>query len=295
MDINQLKYFISLTQTLSFTEAANRHFITQPAISHQITNLENELGVKLFIRTSHNVALTNAGKEFFPYALETLETLQSAGIRMRRLAEGHVGYVRVSGIISSSIVLSKCVAAFSRRYPDVQFDITLTSPYEEKKSIYEEFDFNFVPKEMIPAGNDYDCTFTDKDRLSLVVPKEHPLLDRKLDFSTLSNEPFITVSELSAPVLYNQVISVCKARNYIPRIVNLYNRAEAVLLSVAAGIGISILPDTITSIFLSDKVSIIPIEGDDTIRSSAVFWNKGMTNTAAIKFLDVILEMYPQT
>jgi DNA-binding transcriptional LysR family regulator len=98
---------------------------------------------------------------------------------------------------------------------------------------------------------------------------------------------------LNAPVLYNQVISICRNRNYKPRIINLYNRAEAVLLSVAAGIGISILPDNITKVFFSDKVEIIPIEGDDTIRTNMVFWNKRTVNNTTSKFLEVLRELYP--
>ena len=209
MDINQLKYFISVSQLLSFTEAAKKHFITQPAISHQINNLESELGVKLLTRTSHSVKLTKAGREFYPYAIATLENLQSAQLRMKSLAEGYTGYLKISGVISSSNILSKCVAAFSKQYPDVQLSITLTSPHEEQKHSYDEYDFNFVAQDMLPAGDNFDYTLTERDRLSLVVDNDHPLLKQGLtDFSVLKDEPFITVSEINAPVLYNEIMTI---------------------------------------------------------------------------------------
>ena len=69
MDINQLKYFITVTQTLNFSEAARRHGISQPSISHHINELEKQVGAKLFLRDKHRVTLTAAGQELLPYEI----------------------------------------------------------------------------------------------------------------------------------------------------------------------------------------------------------------------------------
>ena len=66
MDMNQLNYFISVAQTLNFTEAAKRNGITQPSISHHINELEKQLGARLFLRDRRSVTLTDAGREFLP-------------------------------------------------------------------------------------------------------------------------------------------------------------------------------------------------------------------------------------
>ena len=72
MELRQLKYFIKVAETLNFSEAAKLSCVTQSTLSQQIKQLENELGSQLLVRSSHNVALTEAGAELLPYARRTL-------------------------------------------------------------------------------------------------------------------------------------------------------------------------------------------------------------------------------
>ena len=78
MDINQLKYFISVAQTLNFSEAARRNGLSQPAISHHIGELEKQLGCQLFVRSRRSVTMTDQGREFLPYAADMVETAEKA-------------------------------------------------------------------------------------------------------------------------------------------------------------------------------------------------------------------------
>ncbi|MFG6424428.1 MAG: LysR family transcriptional regulator, partial [Paramuribaculum sp.] len=84
MELRQLKYFIGTAETLSFSEAARNLNVTQSTLSQQIKQLENEIGAQLFHRSSHSVALTEAGSEMLPYARQTIE---SAEMCMNRIAD----------------------------------------------------------------------------------------------------------------------------------------------------------------------------------------------------------------
>ncbi len=89
MDITQLRYFISVAQTLNFTEAARRSGVTQPLISHHIVELEKQLGGKLFLRSRHQVTLTDAGRRFLPAAVEIVELADKAVFQFHQDQQGN--------------------------------------------------------------------------------------------------------------------------------------------------------------------------------------------------------------
>jgi|GEM_PF-50970 len=295
MNSEQLRYFISAAQSLNFSEAARRHYITQPAISHHINELERYLGVKLFLRVGRQVFLTSEGEMFLPEAISILEKMQNAALKVQRHSEGKSGRVSIGIVNTSNKILTQCLSLFSKRYPDIQVDVSMTTGTDQAVSISEgRYDFNFTIAPMILGNNTLDYTVSHKDRFCLVLNSEHPLAQQPLDFSKLSKEPFVIISLADAPLLHNQILTICKRRGYTPKIVSYYNRAEAIMLSISAGAGISILPSAIVEVYRSDNVTYIPIPGDDSILPSVITWKKNMTNSSALKFLEVVLELFPK-
>ncbi|MBQ9269291.1 MAG: LysR family transcriptional regulator [Oscillospiraceae bacterium] len=293
MDITQLKYFIALAQTLNFSEAARRCGITQPSMSHNIGELEKQLGAPLFLRSKKNVSITEAGRELLPSALEMVDIAEKAAFRIHQMELGKTGSVTISALTTSSAVLSKCLKAFSQKYPDILTDITFTSGRSEVLAMNEaKFDFHFAVQEMVPAGESFDSLASHVDHLCVAFPADHPLAGEPLDFSRLSGERFIAVSESDGPALYNEIRRVCEARNFTPNVVCQYDRAEAVLLSVGAGTGIAIVPEALGSVFYAQNVKLVRIPGSDAIRTYVVAWRRNMGNPAARLFLEVIRELF---
>lgn len=293
MDVNQLKYFISAAQTLNFSEAARRNGLTQPAISHRIGELEKSLGSKLFIRDRRSVVLTDAGHEFLPYAVEMVEIAEKAAFHIRQMESGFTGHISISALTTSSAVLSKCLSAFSSKYPDITVDINFNSGRSQVIAMTEDkYDFHFAVKEMVPTGETFEYVVSNSDRLCLAFPQGHPLADKPVDFSLLADERFISVSESDGPALYNKVMSVCAARNYVPNIKCQYDRAESVLLSVGAGLGISIVPEALSRVFYSENVDFSPIPGDDARRTYIIAWRRNIINPTARLFLETIRELF---
>ncbi|NLO97417.1 MAG: LysR family transcriptional regulator [Peptococcaceae bacterium] len=293
MDINQLKYFISVAETLNFTEAARRNGLTQPAISHHIGELEKSLGSKLFIRNRRSVTLTKSGQKFLPYAVEMVEIAEKAAFQIKQLEEGFKGHISIAALTTSSAVLSRCLSAFSSKYPDINVDINFTSGRSQVIAMNKaKYDFHFAVKEMVPAGETFDYLVSHRDRLVMAVPSNHPLANKPLDFSQLHNERFVTVTETDGPALFNEIMKVCSARGYKPKITCQYDRAEAVLLSVGAGLGIAIIPEALSKTFYSENVTFKEIPGDDTFRTYVIAWHRDMTNPAAQLFLRVVKELF---
>lgn len=292
MDINQLKYFIGVAQTLNFSEAARRNGISQPAISHHISELEKQLGCQLFIRTRRSVTMTEQGREFLPYAVDMVETAEKAAFQLRQRERGAGGHVTIAALTTSSQAVSRCLARFGRQYPDISVDIAFTSGRSQVVAMNEEkYDFHFAVKEMVPAGETFDCMVSNTDHLCVAFPADHPLASEKLDFSRLNGERFIAVSESDGPALYNEVMKACRSRNYIPNICYKFDRAEAVMLAVGAGLGISIIPEAISKVFYSENVVFRRIEGEDALRTYVVAWRREMLNPSAKLFLKTVREV----
>ncbi len=296
MDINQLKYFISVAQTLNFSEAARRNGLTQPSISHHINELEKQLGCKLFIRDKRSVTLTDPGKAFLPSAIEIVEISHKAALKLSRMEEGQGGHLSIAALTTSSVILSKCLTAFSAAHPDITVDINFTSGRTQALIMDEEkYDLHFAVEEMVPVGETFNFVHAHTDRLCLAVPENHPLAAMPTaDFSKLKGERFIACSQNDGPALYNQIMQVCKARGYRPNITCQYDRAEAVLISVGAGLGISIIPEALSHVFYSGNVVFVPIEGEDVCRNYVISWRKNIKNPAVSLFVDIITSLFPE-
>ncbi len=294
MDTNQLKYFIAVAQTMNFSEAARRCGISQPSMSHSILELEKQLGAVLFLRSRKGVSMTDAGRELLPRAVEMVDLAEKTAFHIRQMERGDVGSVLISALTTSSAALSKCISVFSKKHPDVLIDITFTSGSSQVMAMNEKkYDFHFAVREMVPAGDSFGSIVSHTDHLCVALPANHPLADQELDFEKLKNERFIGVSETDGPALHSEIMRVCAARGYSPNIVCKYDRAEAVLLSVGAEMGISIIPEALSRVFYSENVCFKRIPGSDAVRTYVVAWNKDMANPAARLFLDVVKEVFP--
>jgi DNA-binding transcriptional LysR family regulator len=295
MDITQLRYFVTVAQTLNFSEAARRIGVTQPLVSHHIGELEKQLGGKLFLRNRHKVNLTEAGKRFFPAAVELVELADKAVFQFQQDQKGLSGHLSITALTTSSAVLSECLAAFAARYPDITVDIDVTPGQKEVVAMNDNrYDFHFVAQEMLPVGEEYDYVVTHSDHLCLVFPSNHPLADAPLDFALLEEERFISVAPADNPSLYERVQRVCQARNYHPNMVYQYDRVEAAVLSVGAGLGIAILPEALSRVFYAENATFRRIPGQDTARPYVVAWHRGSTNPAAALFVETIKGLFAQ-
>lgn len=293
MDLNQINNFLSVAQTLSFSGAARRNGVPQSTVSRHICDLETELGVKLFYRTKRDVKLTDEGRVFLPYAKEIMETARKAAYVVKQLHEGADGRLAIAAVDTcDNEVLAMCLKRFGERYPDVLVDITDVSDGEPQLEEREDqFDFHFLPKDSLPEGDDFDCLMTHEEELAVVVSKDHSLAGTPLDFSALQNEKFLILSETENPMLYRQLIEICRAHHFTPAIANRMDSVRAVLLAVGAGLGVTILPTSIAKSLLSERIAVLPIDDMDTTIPYAAAWKKELLNPAAKLFLSILQEV----
>lgn len=291
MNLNQIKSFLSVCQTLNFTKAAKQNGVPQSTISRQINDLEQQLGVKLFYRTKRDVHLTEEGRTFLPYAREILEAATKGTYAVKQLHDGARGRLAIATVATSDTFLANCLRIFGQRYPDVVVDITYISwgdaLLDEGKDLY---DFHFLYLDMLPDSDEFDSIITHTDPLGLVVPKGHRLCNCKPDASSMQKERFILVSEEDNPILYMQAMNYCRTHRFSPHVVNQFNDIRAVMLSISAGLGISILPLSLCGEVESSALEVIPIDDLNASITCVAAWKRFLLNPAAVLFLGIIHE-----
>lgn len=288
MHLNQIKSFLTVSKMLNFTNAAKQNGVPQSTISRQINDLEQQLGVKLFYRTKRDVRLTEEGRTFIPYAQEILEAAKKGSYAVKQLHDGAKGRLSIATINTSDAFLRKCLRCFGRTYPDIVIDITYVSSGESLMDQSDDpYDFHFLYTDMLPDSDDFDMLEIHTDRLNFVLPKDFDVSGEKTDISSLRSEKFILLSEEENPLLYMQIMNLCRTHRFSPTIVNQFNDIKSVMLSVSAGLGITILPTLLPEDVLSAELQLIPIDDAYSIEC-AVAWKKSLLNPAASLFLDIV-------
>ena len=176
MNLLQLRYFVELARTRHFTRAAERLCITQPSLSHAITQLEMELGVPLFERSGRNTALTRFGEQFLTCAQQTLSTLDEGVGALQRMARGE-GLIRLGLLRTLGVDFVPGLAArFLRECPgrDIRFTFNTGVTQQLLEGLTaKRFDLVFCSQP--PAKLQLTAVPVSRQDLVLIVPRTHPL------------------------------------------------------------------------------------------------------------------------
>lgn len=290
MHLNQIKSFLTVSKMLNFTNAARQNGVPQSTISRQISDLEQQLGVRLFYRTKRDVRLTEEGRTFIPYAQEILDAARKGSYAVKQLHDGAKGRLSIATVSSSDSFLRECLKEFGQAYPDIIVDITYISGGEVLIDENDDpYDFHFLYTDMLPDSDEFEILDIHTDQLNFVLPAGW-LEKKKINADTLRSEKFILLTEAENPLLYMQIMNFCRTHRFSPVIANQFSDIRSVLLSVSAGLGISILPEILPEGLSLMDLETSPIDDSYSI-DCAVAWKKSLLNPAASLFLDIIRKL----
>ena len=292
MNMLQYELFASVARTQNLSKTAEQYNVSQPAVSHHLKALEDSLGLELVRRTRRGVLLTDAGRELLPYVQEILAIKDQAENRMRNLTEGSVGHIRIAALSSASFQVSDCLVPLYANHPDIQADISLLEGSELTEALRQNtHDFYFGVDTMIPDNMGYASRVVARGRLELFVNRSIADSIDLSDWSTVARQPFVTVPKADVS-LDKKIMTICRSRGFTPRIVSIYNRAESVVLSVNAGLGVAILPGALRELYQRPNVVTFPIEGDDARADTVFVWQPESLTAPGEVFRDLVLEQY---
>lgn len=288
MDIKQLRYFIALAEELQVTSAAQRLHMSQPPLSQQLKQMEEELGVPLFIRSGRHLELTAPGKTLYEHALTITRLLEEAKEEVKESGLGLRGKLSIGINTLSDERLPGVLSAFRLLYPKVTFKIqqnetlTLTRLIKDKALdlaivrlpvSLEEFDHVILGAEPLffvtEAGNQ-DAEAVTYDRIS-----KHPLI----------------LPSTEGLGLYHLILDQFHSRGLSPTIIGECSDIGMLVELVASGFGASILPRTSVDRYRNPRIRAYPIAGADVASSSAIIWLKQhYLSKAAQKLIELIDE-----
>jgi len=294
MNFLQYELFASAARTQNLSKTAKQYNISQPAVTHQLKSLEESLGLELLRRTKHGIMLTDAGRELLPYVQEILSINNQAENRMQNIAGGTVGHIRIAALPAASYQVSDCLMAFFANHPNVQADISLLEGTELTEALREHsHDFYFGVAPMTPDNMGYESAVIAHGRLELFVNRAVMGRIDLDDWSTVARLPFVSVPR-SDVSLDKKITTICSNRGFSPRIISIYDRAESVVLSVNAGLGVAILPGVLQELYRRPNVVTFPIEGDDAVADTVFIWNPATLSDIGKVFRDIVQGLYSE-
>lgn len=241
ISIKQLRAFVAVAQTLSFTEACAQVHLSQPALSIAIKNMEEAVGGSLLIRSTRILALTPEGAQFLPVAQRLLADWDGALYDLHNLFALQRGQLSIAAMPSfAGHQLPAVLASYRQRYPAVNIrvqDVVAEEVVEMVRNGRVELGVAFN----LETGNDLQFTPLFDDPFIAVLPPGHALLQHaKLDGSMISESPFLT---LQPPSMVRQLILDTMAEHGISLKIEFEShQLVTIIRMVVCGLGISVVP-----------------------------------------------------
>jgi DNA-binding transcriptional LysR family regulator len=287
MELRHLRYFIAVAEELHFGRAASRLLIVQPSLSQQIRQLEEELGFPLLRRTKRSVQLTDAGTVFLAAARQILRQVQEAKRAALRAYRGEVGRL-VVGYISTSTydLLPMMLRAYRERFPDVEVALReLTTPAQVRALEDDEIQVGLLRLPISSALVNVEVA--RREPIVCVLPEEHPLARReRIAMPLLAHEPFVLQSRQLGGGYYVQLMKLCLAAGFSPNVVQEVTETYTIVGLVAAGIGVSLVPQSIRNM-RSEGIVYRELEGAATMTEIALAWQRNTHSMTVQNFLTV--------
>jgi DNA-binding transcriptional LysR family regulator len=239
-----LAAYVAVAEELHFGRAAARLNIAQPALSRQIMQLEEKLRTRLLERTQRRVEMTPTGRVFLDRARRILSEIERATDEIQRVAAGQEGHLNIGFIHSSTFSVSPSIfRAFRQAFPKIELRLTEMTIAEQLVALEDEtIDLGILRLPIANPKVSYEILRTEE--FVLAVPRDHPLADRtSVALETLFDESFVMFSQYNSPLFYSRTLAMCDRAGFLPNIVQHATQIHTVLGLVAAGLGISIVPD----------------------------------------------------
>jgi LysR family hydrogen peroxide-inducible transcriptional activator len=286
MEFHQLRYVCAIADTGSFSRAAERCRVAQPSLSQQVQKLEEDLGARLFDRLGRSVRLTEAGRAFLPHARSILHQMEAA----RSGVEGKRTDVRGSiavGVIPTiaPYLMPQYVVAFSKKYPEARLRIA-----EETTPVLVESLRNLaidVAVLSLPLRHKEFHVFPLRtEPLYAVLPREHPKASAKtVALKELREEQFVTLRD--GHCFRDLSFAACTRAKVNPRIAFESGQFSSLLGMVAAGVGVSLVPEM--AIDRSARCSYVRLSDPQALRTIVAAVMKGRSfNRVQQAFLELL-------
>ena len=290
MELRHLRYFTAVVECKGYREASRRLHIAQPSISQAVSDLEGELGLKLFSRTGRNARLRPEGEIFYADAVRILQQAETAILTAKRAAQGKVGRLSIGFIGSATLsFLPDLIRRYKLEYPNVKLALHDLYPVELDQACDRgEIDIAITRTLSLERSKNRQSRVLLRDPLIAVLPRSRKLKlkNKKIRLADLANERFVLFHRKGAPAVFDTIVGACRSQGFSPRVENEPNSMQTILSLVEADEGVAIVPAS-TSILLSNGVRFVRLVPDLYLDLIAV-WPIGEPSAVLRTFLDFL-------
>lgn len=258
MELRHIRYFLIAAEEKNLTKAAAKLGMSQPPLSMQIRDLEEEIGAQLFHRTAHGISLTEAGVAFLQAVKPIQQRAEEAIQIARQVANGEQGQLSVgfTGTAALNPIIPAGIREFQKYYPQVDLKIEEgNSAILIEKILNNQLDLVVVrPSNPVPKA--LKIQHLKDEPLVAVISQQHPLAQQpttqSLDLNLLKNDAFImTPTSEMGMGLYDAMVEACRKVGFEPKIGQHAPQLVSILSLVSANLGVSLVPESSKQVQLS--------------------------------------------
>jgi LysR family transcriptional regulator, cyn operon transcriptional activator len=284
MELRHLRYFLRAAELLHFTKAAESLYVSQPALSAQIKQLEDELGVQLFVRVGRNVRLTEAGEVFVAYARQAVQTIEKGEEELAAISGLLRGKLHLASMPEfGGILLPPIIVQFQTDHPSIYVKQTVTTSDNIERGIAAgDFDLGIT---LLPLEReDLNSILLFNDEIVVAVSSQHALAKQKAVQPSVLNELPVVLG--SQQLFHADGVRFLRENNVQPKVMADFVEATAIFNSVRSGKLASLIPRTL----LPDDLVALPLVGSGPTVRVCVVWSH--LSPAAHEFLELIKKRF---
>ena len=288
IEFRHLRYFLAVAEELHFRKAADKLFVSQPGLSRQIKQMEQELGFPLFERSNKRVTLTKAGKYLKEEVALIFKNVEDTFDHAQLIHEGMEGQISFAYVGSAmQNVIPELILKIREDHPNIHYSLReMENPEQIDALLLNDVDLAFVRLEKVPKGLDIRPVY--EDTFSLVVPEKYELANIDLNsLAQFKNEDFILFDPSYSPAYYEQVMEIFKQSGFQPIISHNTVHASTIFRLVENNLGLSIVPSSLR-LGYDMKVKFIELDQMPQRTVLSVAWNKANRNPILGKILSKI-------
>ena len=242
MLLKQIQYFMAIAECQHFTRAADRLFVSQSALSQQITKLENELGITLIDRISHPLRLTPAGRDFQVYAAKILDNISAMQLELQKYRSAEPDTIRIGMITGlGNIKIADILSSFNTKHKNISFSLT----NKLSKELCRQLSEGTLDLALFAAPCDideykFDVVSLEQDEFVCIASRNHPFAKKQaLALKDAKTEQFIFPTQEN--VSHDLFLSECRKAGFTPKIASYCNEPGRRIDMVKTGLGISMI------------------------------------------------------
>lgn len=244
MELRHLRYFCTIADSGSFSEASRQLHVSQSTISEQMADLEHEVGGALLDRKGRGLRLTPQGSIFLAEARKTLLAAERAIDVTQRSLEGKLGTLSIGFFLwGAGGFFPRIIREYRRLHPQVRVSLFEMDALSQPEALVSgKIDLGFTRPLLPPYDRVLQEELLYEDPIVVVMPSDHRLAKRSISIKNLATEPFVLCERRVTPSLFDNILGLCTKAGFSPEIVNSSATWAGVLTLVESGEGIALVP-----------------------------------------------------